>query len=548
MSRRAVAVAADYMKMVLIGLVHWYQKYVSPALPASCKYYPSCSQYAVDALTSYGVLRGLVLAAWRLLRCNPLSNGGYDPVERQRLFRSRESKVTGAKAEVLQSEVTGLVSRRATGKGKTAIVVMVMATLLVFAVVLSSCSFLTVETTSTTSTTIGSSTSTTVAAGGGGWYQGIFTPVANLFFAVLHFLHSNLGIGWGWSIVLLTVIVRIILIPLTWKQIKSMRAMQAVQPQLKALQEKYKNDRQMLNQKTMEFYSENKINPFGSCLPLVFQIPVFIGLFYMLKNAGLPVGVGIGNAAGAFVSEDGLQSTVGWLWVSDITKFSYALMFLYIGSQFMASWQMARNSVASQQKYIAFAMPIFVGIFMFMYKWPAGLFIYWVTSNLWTVAQQYLAEKVMPIHAPVPAKGGGSTAKRGGKGGMMATLAKAAEDKTKKATDASKGSAKSGDTTSDSPKGKASTGGSAKSKGSAKGAAGKTGAPKTGAPKKGATKTGTSKSGSAGGASKKSSAGRPGGQTGGKTSGQQSGKQQGKTAGSKSQRSERGDGGPKSSS
>ena len=99
---------------------------------------------------------------------------------------------------------------------------------------------------------------------------------------------TDAGISWSWSIVLLTVIVRIVLIPLTWRQIKSMRAMQALQPQMKALQEKYKDDRQLLNQKTMEFYRENKVSPFGSCLPLLLQMPVFLGLFYMLRSRGRP--------------------------------------------------------------------------------------------------------------------------------------------------------------------------------------------------------------------------------------------------------------------
>ena len=68
------------MKMVLIGPIRVYQRWISPGLPARCKYYPSCSEYAVQAVQSYGILRGTVLAAWRILRCNPFSHGGYDPV------------------------------------------------------------------------------------------------------------------------------------------------------------------------------------------------------------------------------------------------------------------------------------------------------------------------------------------------------------------------------------------------------------------------------------------------------------------------------------
>jgi len=84
------SVRQNPLKLVLLGLVRIYQKLISPALPRVCKYHPSCSQYAVDALQQYGVARGIILASWRLLRCNPLSYGGYDPVEAQRLFKRRE--------------------------------------------------------------------------------------------------------------------------------------------------------------------------------------------------------------------------------------------------------------------------------------------------------------------------------------------------------------------------------------------------------------------------------------------------------------------------
>ena len=80
------------LRLLLVWSIRGYQKVISPGLPRSCKYYPSCSQYAIDALTQYGVLRGIVLAGWRLLRCNPLSYGGYDPVERQTVFAPRQGE------------------------------------------------------------------------------------------------------------------------------------------------------------------------------------------------------------------------------------------------------------------------------------------------------------------------------------------------------------------------------------------------------------------------------------------------------------------------
>jgi YidC/Oxa1 family membrane protein insertase len=221
--------------------------------------------------------------------------------------------------------------------------------------------------------------------------SGLLSPLSHFFLWILQFIHGW-GISWSWSIVVLTIFVRIVLVPLTWRQIKSMRAMQALAPQIKALQEKYKDNKQLLNQKTMEFYQENKVSPFGSCLPLLLQLPVFLGLYYMLREQGQP---------GGFFAFP--NPTVSWLWIADITKFDIILMFLYIASQFVASWQTSRKSVG-QQKAIAYMMPIIVGVFMFIGKWPAGLFIYWFTSNLWTIAQQYVAEKLMPM--PVPAAAG----------------------------------------------------------------------------------------------------------------------------------------------
>jgi YidC/Oxa1 family membrane protein insertase len=232
----------------------------------------------------------------------------------------------------------------------------------------------------------------------------LLSPLSKFFFAILKFLHGghpvpgspNLWVGgvmsWAWAIVLLTVIVRIVLIPLTWRQIKSMRAMQALQPRIKELQDKYKGDRPLLQQKTMEFYQENKVSPFGSCLPLILQLPVFFGLYYMLRGQS---GVSQAGVQGVLIGQP-------WLWIHDITKFDLLLMFLYIASQFVASWQTARNA-GGQQKMIAYFMPVMVGIFMFVGKWPAGLFIYWFTSNLWTIVQQFVAERIMPTPIPIQA-------------------------------------------------------------------------------------------------------------------------------------------------
>ncbi len=286
--------------------------------------------------------------------------------------------------------------------------------------------------------------------------------------------------------------------------------MQALQPQLKALQEKYKNDRQVLNQKVMEFYQENNVSPFGSCLPLLLQMPVFLGLFYMLREQG--------QAGGAFFDPN---PVVSWLWIADITKFDFILMFLYIASQFLASWQTARKG-ASQQKMIAYLMPVMVGIFMFIGRWPAGLFIYWVTSNLWTIAQQFVAERLLPIHVSVsPSK-----------------------DKATSMQTAGKVVAKTGDKRGKAPAGSPPEAGGKNPAKRPAVSAGKAPA-KTGSKvsaKSPARKSGKVPAKTGGGESAAVSAAK----SGGKSSGQKTGQDR-KTAGGKSQRPDGGSSGPESS-
>src|SRR5438270_4634069 len=112
----------------------------------------------------------------------------------------------------------------------------------------------------------------------------IFQPLIDVFEAVLKFFHQSLSVPWRWAIVLMTVVIRALLVPLTLKQFHSMQSLQRLQPELKAIQNKYKDDKQRQQQEIMKFYKENDVNPFASCLPLVAQLPVFIGLFYMLRK------------------------------------------------------------------------------------------------------------------------------------------------------------------------------------------------------------------------------------------------------------------------
>ncbi len=160
----------------------------------------------------------------------------------------------------------------------------------------------------------------------------ILQPLIDVANAVLQFFHDNAGLSWGMSIIALTVCTRALLIPLTYKQLKGMRALQALQPQIKEIQAKYKNDRQRMQQEMMRFYQENKVNPFASCIPLLAQLPVFITLFYVLRHE-LPSDIGC--EAGHCGSE------ASFLFINDLTAKAHgpeliALLVLYVGTQLVS--------------------------------------------------------------------------------------------------------------------------------------------------------------------------------------------------------------------
>jgi YidC/Oxa1 family membrane protein insertase len=217
----------------------------------------------------------------------------------------------------------------------------------------------------------------------------IFQPLIDIANAVLKFFHDNAGLSWGMSIIALTVCTRAILIPLTYKQLKGMRALQALQPQLKEIQEKYKNDKQRMQQEMMRFYQENKINPLASCLPLLAQLPVFISLFYVLRHE-LPADIGC--EAGHCGSE------ASFLFIHDLTAKATggelaALLILYVGTQLVSGMVMAVSADKSQRTMMLVLPFIFVP---FVINFPAGLVLYWITTNFWTIGQQYVIKKVVP--------------------------------------------------------------------------------------------------------------------------------------------------------
>jgi len=214
-------------------------------------------------------------------------------------------------------------------------------------------------------------------------------PLENFLQSVLIWLHESVGFSWAWSIVALTVLVRIVLVPVTVKQIHSMQNLQAHAPEMKALQQKWKHDKQRQNEELMKFYRENKINPAASCLPIVLQIPIFISLFYVLRQFDddvLPIYGG----------------SVDWLHLVDITEpvkdgWGPLLLVIYVASQLSSSYFMSTTMQGAQRILLMVLPVLFVP---FILNFPAGLMLYWLTTNLWTTGQGLVTRRLMPKPEP----------------------------------------------------------------------------------------------------------------------------------------------------
>ena len=216
---------------------------------------------------------------------------------------------------------------------------------------------------------------------------GILTPLENILTDVLTWLHASVGLTWAWSIVALTVIVRVLLVPVAIKQIHSMQSLQIHAPEMKAIQQRYKSDRQKQSEELMKFYKENKINPYASCLPIVFQIPIFISLFFVLKDF-----------------EDEIfpqypESSLDWLGLVNITAdvadgWGPVLIAVYVASQLTSTYLMSTSMQSKAQRYMIMVLPI---VFLpFILSFPSGLMIYWLTTNLWTTGQGIVTRRQIP--------------------------------------------------------------------------------------------------------------------------------------------------------
>jgi YidC/Oxa1 family membrane protein insertase len=287
----------------------------------------------------------------------------------------------------------------------------------------------------------------------------IFEPFAAAL-AVFYGMIPSLGL----AIILLTLVVRVILLPLSIKQTRSMREMQRIQPEIKRLQQKFKGNRQKMNEELMALYKEHNVNPFGGCLPLLMQFPVLIALFYVIRAPLKYLGYSVpeGTPANAVVdgmdyiaqNVSGIMSTMqdsslahalretgaavyrfiglrldcsastvysggeaaGGGCPQGIVQFlPYILLVLLMGAttwyqqkQMTASRGATPDAQAQQMQMFARIMPIMLMVFSFSF--PSGVVLYWLTTNLWTIAQQRLVLRAVP---PIPPSGGAKKAPDG---------------------------------------------------------------------------------------------------------------------------------------
>jgi YidC/Oxa1 family membrane protein insertase len=215
------------------------------------------------------------------------------------------------------------------------------------------------------------------------------TPLEDALKHVLSWLHDSIGLPWAWAVVALTIMVRMLLVPLTVRQIHSMQALQKHAPQMKEIQKKYKGDRQKMNEEMMKFYRENNINPAASCLPLLAQLPVFFALYLVLRQ----------------FARHPPSGDLSWLHIvpnmaahANSHWSGYLLLAIYAVSQ-MASTYFMSATMDKTQRYLMMALPLF--FIFFLLNFPVGLVIYWVTTNLWTVGQGLITRRLVP-RTPAP--------------------------------------------------------------------------------------------------------------------------------------------------
>lgn len=204
---------------------------------------------------------------------------------------------------------------------------------------------------------------------------GWFTFIAKPMFAMLQYIHNYVG-NWGWTIVIITILIKLILFPLSHKGMTSMNRLKELAPKIKTIQEKYKNDKQKASMHMMELYKKEGANPMGGCLPMILQIPVFFAIYRVLLNA------------------IELKGAPWILWIEDLGVMDpYFVLPILMGATMFLQQKITPNTMAdpTQQKIFQL-LPV---VFTFFFLWfPAGLTLYWFVNNLFTIGQQYYVNQI----------------------------------------------------------------------------------------------------------------------------------------------------------
>jgi YidC/Oxa1 family membrane protein insertase len=273
------------------------------------------------------------------------------------------------------------------------------------------------------------------------FFQNLFSPVVNVLGSVLLFFHQTVGAPWWLSIAMLTVVVRALLFPLTVKQVKSMRSVQDLKPDMDRVRAQYQNNPQKQREEMTKLYQERGVNPLGGCLPILVQMPIFIGIFYVIRLFGGTPGR----------TEPKYPSFVdgGILWFQDLSHADPTYLLPIISAVTMlCATEITLKNADPQQRWLMRLLP--VGFTVFLISFPAGLFVYWITSNLVTLVQNYAiynygpgkrpaadakspADKASNANAPkVSSNGSNSSKTLEGNGDSAAHAAKVAKRKRRK--------------------------------------------------------------------------------------------------------------------
>lgn len=201
----------------------------------------------------------------------------------------------------------------------------------------------------------------------------LINPIIEFLIQILVFFHDNVYPNYGVAIILLTIVVRIAMSPLTFTQIRAQSQIQKIQPQINKIREKYKGDKEKMNKEIMSIYGENKINPLSGCLPLLLQLPVIFALYMMIQKYA-PINV------------------ESFLWLNELGKPDpyYILVILFVATSFITQ-QMTITEPS--QKFINYIMPIAMGILFI--RFPAALFIYFDTSNIWQLGERFIIKRFL---------------------------------------------------------------------------------------------------------------------------------------------------------